>query len=332
VEQNSSKGSGSQLKGFENEMELEGSRSVFPDRIPSPPLTVPASKELPLNDSNSMMSNQYGAMNKMEDIRVKGAGADNSNNFQIDKPQKKLYNKNYIILGVLFFIAILSVGGVIFVSTRPQETPQSNVSNLQEDPIDTTSNPTVPKALFQPDKVVQITPTANIRSDIFSALSVGNSEDLVQIDLVDSSLQKIPLEQIVTILNISIPEDVQTDLVNFTLYAVRDNQKYALGGAITMKDETATEYLDNWRDTVIQDLSEFTLEQEVRSYQNNPQLMMTTKIQNTTGIVFNNFYYNFTPNQSSIDITAKENVILVGSTQGVMNYLIQNVSLETAED
>lgn len=324
------------LKGFGNEMESDDhSASV-------------GSQAANLNENSALSSGQnpssgmpaQGVMKKnpysrIDDIRAKDTMSNAPQDLTPDIPQSSGTSKlTYLLIGlVLLFVAILGGGGYFFFFASPNDTvvtdeaPQDegdeDVGEFTEDEIDSLVDP------LQPDTIVQVTPTANIRADILTALQ-GQPEDieLIEIYLVDESENKVSLEQIESQLTISVPTEMRDNLSDYMLVAVRDNGRFEIGAVLELQDNLAESYLQTWQDTVIQDLSALSLSQEVMTVPSDAELQSVEKTQLSTGETFNNFFYNYETGNRSTDITAKDNIILIGTTQGTMEYLIQNVFIQ----
>jgi hypothetical protein len=325
------------LKGFGNEMESEDNTAS----VGSQAAKLGKNEEsMALGGSGSFdmstpaVPKTKNPYSRIDDIRAKDTTPlSSAQDFTSDVPQSSGSSKQTLLLIglVLIFVAVLGGGGYFFFFATPDgevETDQATTDidatgKLTEEDIDTLVDP------LQPDTIVEVTPTANIRADIITALQLQSEEiELVEIFLVDDSRNKVSLEQIESQLTITIPSEVRDNLSDYMLIAVRDNGRFEIGAVLELQDDLAESYLQTWQDTVIQDLSTFSLSQEVLSVPSDAQLQSVEKTQLSTGETFTNFYYNYTTAERSTDITAKDNIILIGTTQGTMEYLIQNVFIQ----
>lgn len=320
------------LKGFGSEMESDdentasvGSQAAKINEIPSM-----SGSGVGL-ETPSMGVKPKNPYSRIDDIRAKDSTPNVSQDLTPEITESSKSSKQTLLLIglVVILVSVIGGGGYYFffssnnndeISDQTTE-PNTDTSNeITDEEIDNLVDP------LQPDTIIQVTPTANIRADIITALQSQPTEvELAEIFLVDESQNKVTLDQIESQLTISIPTEIRDNLSDYMLVAVRDNGRFEIGSVLELQDNVAESYLQTWQDTVIQDLSGFSLSQNAPSVPSEAKLQSIEKTQLSTGETFTNYFYNYEQDDRSTDITAKDNIIMIGTTQGVMEYLIQNV-------
>lgn len=245
---------------------------------------------------------------------------------QPQSPKKKSSFKGVFSAIILIILVGLIGGGIYFYmnirSTSPTPTISDNDNPIPPNNTETPSSEIRP--IIQPTKKIDIAflDTEPIRKTIATKLNSENGS-LIEMNLTKDNV-KVNLIDLSTALGITFPADITSELVDYWMYAYRQEGIYKLTGVIQLKDnKDAGASLTNWAVSIPRDMSGFSLNSASRIV-TSPEIKRSI-ITGPTGKVFNNYYYNYTSNTDSIDVSSNVNYIIMASSQDSMKYMTEQI-------
>lgn len=245
---------------------------------------------------------------------------------QSQSPKRKSSLKG-VFSAIILILLIGLIGGGIYLymnirSTTPAPTVSDNDNSTPPDNTETPSSITRP--IVQPTKKIDIAflDTEPIRRTISTQLNPENGA-LIELNLTKDNV-KVNLIDLSTALGITFPAEITSELVDYWMYAYRQEGIYKLTGIIQLQDgKDAAATLMNWSTSIPRDMSGFSLNSASRIV-TSPEIKRSI-ITSPTGKVFNNYYYNYTSNTDSIDVSSNANYIIMASSQDSMKYMTEQI-------
>lgn len=240
---------------------------------------------------------------------------------------KKKSSFKGVFSAIILIILVGLIGGGIYLymnmrSTTPAPTVSDNDNIIPPDNTEPPSSEVRP--IIQPTKKIDIAflDTEPIRKTIATKLNT-ESGSLIEMNLTKDNV-KVNLIDLSTALGITLPSDITSELVDYWMYAYRQEGIYKLTAVIQLKDnKDANASLTNWAVSIPRDMSGFSLNSASRIV-TSPEIKKSI-ITAPTGKVFNNYYYNYTSNTDSIDVSSNENYIIMASSQDSMKYMTEQI-------
>ncbi len=245
---------------------------------------------------------------------------------QTQSPKKKSSFKG-VFSAIILILLIGLIGGGIYLYMNIRSTaPAPTVSdNDNPTPPDNTETPvSTARSIIQPTKKIDIAflDTEPIRRTISTQLNPENGA-LIELNLTKDNV-KVNLIDLSTAMGITLPVEITSELVDYWMYAYRQEGIYKLTGIIQLKDgKDASAALMNWSASIPRDMSGFSLNSASRIV-TSPEIKRSI-ITSPTGKVFNNYYYNYTSNTDSIDVSSNANYVIMASSQDSMKYMTEQI-------
>lgn len=248
----------------------------------------------------------------------------NSNSFnfdtQQDAPSKKISSFKGLFSVVILIILVGLIGGGIYLYLNTRTTPAPITDN------DGTDNPTPTTPVVEAISPIQVNKkidvafldTEPIRKTIITSLNT-EKDALVEVNLTKDG-SKVNIIDLASALGITIPVTITGDVLDYWIYVYNQQGIYKLTAAIQLKETAdASVPLSNWSASIPRDMAGFSLNSSSRIV-TSPEIKRSTITANT-GKVFNNYYYNYTSNTDSIDVSSNGKYIIMASSQDSMKYI-----------
>jgi hypothetical protein len=269
-----------------------------------------SSNENTLNTNTVPNDSNIDNLNKIRDIGVKPKSS--------FKP---------IISGIVVIVLLVLIGGGIYIFNTSRTTINTNTTNNTEQPLASTPNPEpsitpIEAPLFEniPKLDVAFVDSEPIRRTI-SSLLADKKDTLIELNLIKDG-NKISLLDISTVFGLNIP--FINDIRQYWFYAYNQEGVYKLTAVLNINDDKdIINELDKWSVSMPRDLSGFSINLPSRIV--NLPTMKKTSVTNSSGNIFNNYYYNYTSSSDSIDVSSYKNYILMASSQNSMKYILDKI-------
>lgn len=287
-------------------------------------------EEVDMNTMNDKASpvNQNFSMNNANI----SSGENNNVDIYQSNPTKKAKSPIKALLSG--FIALVLVGliggGVYLYFTRFTNVPTNTNEDTTQEPLNPVepSEPPVQVAdentLFEANIKLDIAfvDTEPIRKTVLTVLS-SKTEELIELNLTSEG-NKIPFTDMADALGLVIPSNIQTDIKAYWLYAYNQQGVYKLIATFVFEDfKLGKDLIDSWSTSIPRDLSGFSLNVPSRIV-NSPDIKTAT-VTSASGKVYNNYYYNYTSPNDSVDVSSVDNYILIASSQDSMKFILDQL-------
>jgi hypothetical protein len=317
--------------------ETKSGFSVLDDSIDLPLENDPNNNTTPfLNKVSNIGSTQLDTIppgDKSENNNQANQFDINSLNLQDDtqdiKPKKQ---SSAGLISAVIVIVLLGLigGGVYFYLNMSSKKTDNKVTTDKDNNVDidnsTDINENTPKPTFESpltqDSAVDIAfnDIEPIRRTISTFLA-DKSATLIQLNLTkDDTI--VSLIDIADIMGINIPS-IGT-IEDYRFYAYNQQGVYKLVAVLGLDSgQDAKTFVENWSNSIPRDLAGFSINLPSRIV-NSPEIK-NTSITNNSGQTFDNYYYNYTSPNDSIDVSSYENFVLIASSQDSMRYILNQI-------
>jgi hypothetical protein len=252
----------------------------------------------------------------------------NSLNLQDDTPSPKPKKSSKGLFSALIVVILLGLigGGLYFYFNISSNTNDISDNTDTNTDLPTDNEPEAPSPEFNSpliqDSVVDIAfiDSEPIRRTITTVL-IDKNDTLIQLNLTKDNAP-VNLIDTADVLGVTIPS-IGT-INDYRFYAYNQQGVYKLVAVLVLEEEQdAKVFVENWSNSIPRDMAGFSINLPSRIV-NTPEIKRST-ITNTSGQVFENYYYNYTSPADSIDVSSYENYVLIASSQDSMKYVLEQI-------